>query len=143
MGKSSGNALKELEQRKKSIEAELLQIQYDVDSSFDSIKEKFLASVIPVKAIQKNPFKAVGIAVLTGITLGLPRLTKKKGVKSNHREKKGIPRGITSYMLDELKRIAARRAVYFFVDTLDEQLVKKTGENGYGRDRDGERKTEN
>lgn len=122
MKKSSRETLKVLEQRKKQIEAELVQIQNDVDSSVDSIKERFLSSLLPVKMIHKKPFKAVGIAVLAGFTLGLPRLRlgKRRKGTAGRRDSQGV----TSLMMDELKRIAARRAVGLFVDTLDDQLAK-------------------
>lgn len=133
----SGEALIELEQRKKRIEAELNQIHQDMDSSVDVMKQKVLSIVLPVKAIREKPFKAVGVALIAGFTLGLPRLRmkSKRREKNYEEESGGSSQGVTSLMFDEMKRIAARRAVRFFMDTVDEKLSarfdkEKRGENG-------------
>lgn len=136
MGKSAGNSLKELEQRKKRIEAELHQIQYDVDSSVDSMKERLLSTLLPVKAIQKKPFKAIGIAIIAGFALGLPKVGKFRVRRKEKSKNSGGNPGVTSLMLEEFKRIAARRAVQLFMDTVDEQLEKrKSRSSESGRDK--------
>ncbi|MEX0769267.1 MAG: hypothetical protein WD035_00945 [Balneolaceae bacterium] len=127
----SGEALIELEQRKKRIEAELNQIHQDMDSSVDVMKEKVLSTVLPVKAIRKKPFKAVGIALIAGFALGLPRLRmKSRRREKNYKEERGrSSQGMTSLMFDEMKHIAARRAVRFFMDTVDEKLSARLDKN--------------
>jgi len=116
MSREKGS-LKELEQRKKRIEAELNQIHHNLDYSVNKVRDSIISKIDPSDRIRKHPFKSFGIALVAGFILGLPKI-RNKSSNTNVNRRPGSP-GLTTLMLDEFKRIAARRAVHFVMDNLD------------------------
>lgn len=117
-------SIKELEQRKRRIETELNQIHNNLDDSVNKMKDSVLSVLIPAEKIRKNPFKSIGIAFVTGLVFGLPKLRKKTGSRSHEQYSTKSP-GLTSLVLDEFKRIAARRAVQYVMDAVDKGTAEK------------------
>ena len=117
MSKKNDITLKEFIQRKNRIEAELNQIQNNLDNSVTRVRDSVLHSVIPADKIRKKPFKSIGIAVLIGFVVGLPKFRgnkkRKDGAGSNH----GL--GVTNLMVDEIKRLAAQKAAGYIMDMVD------------------------
>lgn len=119
--------LKEFEQRKNRIEAELNQIRYNLDRSFDKAKSSVIKSIIPSGSIRSNPLKSVGIAVVAGFVLGLA-----KGRKKNSGENETVrfrKPGISYLIFDELRRMAARRASLYFMDLVDAKISRYKDES--------------
>lgn len=125
MNREKGS-LKELEQRKKRIEAELNQIHHNLDHFANKVKDSIISKMDPSDRIRKHPFKSFGIALVAGFILGLPKI-RNKSENSHGNRRPGSP-GLTSLMLDEFKRIAARRAVHYIMDNLDKRSSGKTTE---------------
>ncbi|MEX2602124.1 MAG: hypothetical protein WD355_10775 [Balneolaceae bacterium] len=121
--------MQKLEQRKRLLEAELNQIESGLNDSIHETKESVIEALIPRKAIRKSPIKAVAISVLAGFVIGLPKRRKRstgKRIESKGKTSVRSP-GVATLILDELKRIAARRAVQFMVDTFDEKIGSQKG----------------
>jgi ElaB/YqjD/DUF883 family membrane-anchored ribosome-binding protein len=130
VSKEDQNTLQDFIQRKDQIEAELNQIQNDLENSVTRMKDSFLENIIPTDRIRKKPFKSVGLAALAGFILGLKRVRKKKsGNADNNFE---YEPGVTHLMFNEIKRIAAQKAAGIVVDVID----KKFSERFYSSDKD-------
>lgn len=116
VGKQSSDlSMKEIKARKDKLDREIDEIEQRLESRMNKVQRTVLGTLKPLSAIRDNPFKAVGTAVLVGFILGLPR------------RKKSAP-GITksrfhALLFDELKRIAARKAVEYTSDFMDEKIA--------------------
>lgn len=120
-------SMTDLQARKKKLKQELENIKASVGSSASEVKDDVISSILPVERIKKQPFKAVGIAVVAGFILGLPRLRGKR-VKGG--EVKSY--GFSSMLIDELKRMAARKAMIYITELVDDEVmprIRKKKEN--------------
>jgi ElaB/YqjD/DUF883 family membrane-anchored ribosome-binding protein len=113
-------SLSELKSRKKILEDELESIKVSVSSTTSDIKDDIVSSILPIERIRKQPFKSIGIAIAAGFILGLPRLRGKRikgeSVKSY---------GFSSMLIDELKRMAARKAMIYITDLIDDEVMPR------------------
>jgi ElaB/YqjD/DUF883 family membrane-anchored ribosome-binding protein len=113
-------SLSDLQARKKNLELELEKIKESVSTSASDVKDGIISSVLPVERIRKKPFKSIGIAIAAGFILGLPRLRGKRikgeSVKSY---------GFSSMLIDELKRMAARKAMIYITDLIDDEVMPR------------------
>jgi ElaB/YqjD/DUF883 family membrane-anchored ribosome-binding protein len=117
------NSLQEFIQRKNQIEAELNQIQNDLDNSVTRMKDSILENVIPTDRIRKKPFKSVGIAIIAGFVLGLKRVRKRKS--SGNDGQAHYEPGVTHLMFDEIKRMAAQKAAGAVMDIIDKKFSER------------------
>lgn len=91
-----------------------------MDKSFTKVKENTFGSLNPVSGIKKNPFKAVGIALLAGVAFGLAgrKSTKKT---SQHSDRYGFG----TLLFDEMKRLAVRRATEYISTFVDSEITPR------------------
>lgn len=113
-------SMSELQARKKKLKQELEYIKASVGNSASEVRDDVISSILPVEKIKKQPFKAVGIAVVAGFILGLPRLRGKR-VKGE----KIKTYGFSSMLMDELKRMAARKAMIYITELVDDQVMPR------------------
>lgn len=113
-------SLTDLQARKKKLKQELENLKTSVGDSASDVKDDIVSSVLPVERIKKQPFKAVGIAVAAGFILGLPRLRGKR-VKGG----KVKSYGFSSMLIDELKRMAARKAMIYITELIDDEVMPR------------------
>lgn len=116
VGKQSSDlSMKEIKARKEQLDREIDEIEQRLESRMNKVQRTVLGTLKPLSTIRDNPFKAVGTAVLVGFILGLPR--RKKSAP-------GIAKSrFHSLLFDELKRIAARKAVEYTSDFMDEKIA--------------------
>lgn len=110
----------DLQERKKKLKKELENIKASVGGSASEVKDDVISSILPVEHIKKQPFKAVGIAVVAGFILGLPRLrgkNKKGGDSKSY--------GFSSMLIEELKRMAARKAMIYITELVDDEVMPR------------------
>lgn len=117
MGKS--NTIKELEERKKQIEAELAQLQEGFDNSVDDIKHTIVKNVSPKQWIRKYPIESVGIAIVTGLLLGTTSFKRRKEPANTSASKDNSLRDI---ILTEIKKLAVKKGVEYLGKLLDSKL---------------------
>lgn len=121
LSKINNITLKEFTQRKNKIEAELNQIQNNLDNSVTRVRDSVLHSVLPADKIRKKPFKSVGLAVLIGFAVGLPKFRGKKSSKDGAGSNRGL--GVTNLMVDEIKRLAAQKAAGYIMEMIDAKFA--------------------
>lgn len=110
----------ELEQKKQELEAELHQIQRELDHSLDRVRDDVSSKLDPKEMIRKYPVPAVGISVLIGFLLG------HKGKPNRSASSSG---DVSNALLSELKKVATKKAISFATDYLEEMLERKADEH--------------
>lgn len=111
--------LDKLEQKKKELEAELDQIQEELDQNVVGVRSEVTRSFSPDNIIRKYPLPVLGASVVVGFLLG------HEGGGREGRDKGASGGGISDTLLSELKRLATRKAVRFASDYLEELLEEK------------------
>ncbi|MEX2350852.1 MAG: hypothetical protein WD529_00335 [Balneolaceae bacterium] len=109
-------SVKELEQRKRRIEAELKQIETSASTISDRYRGKVLSFLFPVKSIEKRPLRTVAIAVVTGYLIGSRCSRRSRGSTSASGASLFSLKGLFT---QEIKRVAAQRALRFAFDRLE------------------------
>ncbi len=117
LNKKNDITLQEFIQRKNKIKAELNQIHNNFDNSVNRVRDSVLHSMIPADKIRKKPFKTVGIAMLIGFVVGLPKFRRKKNRGNSTGSNPKL--GVTNLMVDEIKRMAAQKAAGYIMDMVD------------------------
>ncbi|MCW9707241.1 hypothetical protein [Fodinibius salsisoli] len=113
-----------LEQKKKELEAELHNIQDELDDSIDQVRTEVSDKLDPKAFIRKHPLPVVGGAVLLGFLLGHEddrRATSTSGTSSSDHK-------FTNTVLYELKRMATKKALSFVTDFMEKKFDEKAGQ---------------
>lgn len=120
--------LDDIEQRKKQLEAELQEIQQELDTSFDEVRLDVTSRLKPRNLIKKYPLQSVGISALLGFLIGKKPSSSKNSSKSSE--------SLSTVVLKELKGMATKKAVNFLFDYLDSVIDEKKDEiiNENGQD---------
>jgi len=124
--------LKELEQRKKRIEAELNQIHQNLDNSFNKAKTSLVSLADPSGHIRRKPLHSLAIAVIAGFAIGYLKSQKKnnKTPSSEVQSPQWAPKpGIANLLFDEVRRMAARKAAVYLMDFLDTTISRPSNIN--------------
>lgn len=115
--------------RKTRLQDDLELLEGSFENRVTKIKSNLLGSINPVQFIKGKPFRAVGIAVVTGIAFGLLSRKKRSGGNASQDSTSSLSDddayrgpGFTTILLDEVKRIAARRAAGYISDFVDQKL---------------------
>jgi len=117
--------VEEVEQRKEKLKAELKQIEYQLESHLkDGLTS--LGGFLPTGTIRRTPLRSVAIAAAVGFTTGLTGF---------RRRKRGVVQGlfrstIIHMVVDELKRIAARRTFHYLMNLVDTSIHERFGRGG-------------
>lgn len=111
-----------LEQKKRELEAELNNIQHELDDSIDRVRSDVSDKLDPKSFIREHPLPVVGGAVLLGFLLGHNDRHSTSSVSSSSSTESTL----TNTLLYELKRLATRKALSFATDFME----KKFDENG-------------
>ncbi|MEX1062141.1 MAG: DUF883 C-terminal domain-containing protein [Balneolaceae bacterium] len=94
------------------------------------MKDSISSFVLPSDKIRRHPLTSVGIALVAGFVLGLPKLRKKK--KHNGEPKQNSAHentAVTRLILEELKKVAAKRAVQYAVNSFDQNVSSRVTES--------------
>lgn len=120
--------------KKQQLHDDLEVLEDSFEDRIKSVKSNILKSVNLSVPIKENPVKAVGIAIAAGLIYGLSRPKKRKRrVRSDdpgrmEYEDPGsmnMPSiGLRTLMMDEIKRMAARRAALYISDMMDKKIQK-------------------
>lgn len=105
----SKDQLDQLEQKKQQLEEELKQIQHQLDDSLDEMRADVSKKLDPVQFIREHPLPSVGVAVLLGFLAG-------------HRSQSSGKSFVNSMLLDELKKVATKKALSFATDYIEEVM---------------------
>jgi len=111
----------ELRERKEKLKRELDLIEDKYSGKISRAKNTVNRTLKPIKAIKENPLKAVGIAVVVGVLAGMSGRKK----SSKYSNTGGAGTGFSSLLMGELKRLAARKAMVYVSDIVDQEVMPR------------------
>jgi ElaB/YqjD/DUF883 family membrane-anchored ribosome-binding protein len=112
----------EVRNRKESLKQEIRLLEGDFERRVNVLKSSVNDIRKPSLAIRKNPLKSVAITVVAGFTVGILRRKSRPGKKGNGTVT-GRSSGLTSFIIDELQHIAAKKILEYLSELLDRQLT--------------------
>lgn len=117
----------EIKFRKKKLKDDLDKLESGFKDRANKIRSIIPDQINPIDSIRKHPFRSLGIAVATGLVLGLSSRKKKRSENGNeiHSKNPSANSGFSSLLLDELKRLAAHRAASYISDLIDQRVNQK------------------
>lgn len=124
MGKRKDWSLHEINIRKEELQDEIDQIENKYTQKVTKYKRRIHNTLKPVKTIRDKPIKALGVSIALGFIIGITGRNKSKSdpvpVVNNS---VGSDPGFTSMLMNELKRMAARRAMIYITDLVDHKVM--------------------
>lgn len=125
MANEKKEKLDKIKEKKKELQAELDRIQDELDTSVDEVRSDVSHKLKPSEIIKNHPLPVVGLSVLVGFLVSYRSSSKSSGSSASGRSGGD---GFTSLLLNELKKLATRKAVTAATDYLDEFFERKKGE---------------
>jgi ElaB/YqjD/DUF883 family membrane-anchored ribosome-binding protein len=123
LNKKNKITMTEIRLRKKELKGDLDLLEGTFESRITNLRKKVTGFFQPADYIKKNPIRSVGSAVVLGIVLGL------SGKKKSNRDEEGTSYSnrlvFSSLLMDELKRIAARRAASYVSEMINQKINSK------------------
>lgn len=125
-----------LEERKKQLEAELAQIQGNIEASVIDIKEDAKNHFKVEHLVKKYPVTVLSLALITGYVAAGRR--RKKTNNSNKEKAKTSPSEnsssaveptVSALLILEMKRLITQKAMTYAAQYLDDFLEKKLGKS--------------
>lgn len=115
----------EIKFRKKKLKDDIDKLESGFKNRAEKVRSFIPGNINPSKSIRKHPFRALGIAIASGLVIGLTS-RKKRSRSENIGSKSSSDNdsGFTSLLMYELKRLAASRAVSYISDMIDQRASK-------------------
>lgn len=119
----------ELRAQKQKLEQEIAVLERSIEARASTIQRRVKGIVRPFSRIRKKPGKALFTAVLIGFVLGAAgsrRRSSKPAQKKTRAKKKtssSSDSNFTSYLFDELKHVAAQKAMKYTSDLVEQKLA--------------------
>ena len=120
--------MKEIQARKKDLKREISNLENGFQSRITGIKRGVDGIERAKNFIQRKPITSVVISTGIGIATGLLRRKKKVVVNQSV-----ATDSITSFIIRELKQVAARKAMLYFSDFIDQQISSLQEKSGKKR----------
>lgn len=117
----------EIKFRKKKLRDDLDKLESGFKERADKVRSIIPGQIRPIDSIRKHPFRSLGIAIATGLVLGLSSGKKKRSQSDNEVYSNNLSHnsGFSSLLMDELKRLAAHRAASYISDLIDQRVNQK------------------
>lgn len=122
MSKRKDWSLHEINARKEELQDEITQIENKYTQKVTKIERRIKSTLKPVKTIRKKPLKALGVSIALGFLIGISGRKKSKSDPVVNNSVASEP-GFTSLLMNELKRLAARRAMVYITDIVDQKVI--------------------
>jgi hypothetical protein len=116
--------MEEVRRQKEQLREEIKALESGFEKRITTVKGVVVNTLQPTNYIRKKPLKSVGTAVAAGFLVGLLKRGRragrgKAGKRSNHSS------GFTSILMNELKHIAAQKAMVYLSELIDQQLSSR------------------
>lgn len=118
-------SMAEIKFRKKKLKDDIDLLESGFKNRVDKVQSYIPVTINPIDSIRKHPFRALGIAISSGLLIGLSS-KKKRSSKENDGSNfsSNNDSGFSSLLIYELKRLAASRAVSYISDFIDQRAEK-------------------
>lgn len=116
----------EIQLRKQKLQDEIDSIEQKYSKKATKISNGIQKTLKPIKTIRENPLKSVGVSIALGVIVGLSGRRKKKSdtSSSDYPVSSGTSgTGFTNLLMSELKRMAAKRAMMYISDIIDQRVM--------------------
>lgn len=126
MSKDKNLSMEQIKDRKQKLQHEVERIEQKYGSKASALENRVQSTLKPLQTIRDNPFKSVGIAIALGFLAGIAGKRKsKKTVSSGNGTMESSPghSGFSSLLMNELKRMAARRAMVYITEWVDHKVL--------------------
>jgi hypothetical protein len=112
--------MSEIKQKKNRLKDDLELLEGSFENRITKLQKNIFGSIKPVTLIRKKPFHAVGFALFAGMALGFAK--KKQRASSGNGDSSSSSLKFTGLLLDEVKRIAARRAADYISEFVEQKM---------------------
>jgi len=120
------HSVKEIQLRKQKLQREIDLIEQKYSNKATKVSQGIQNTLKPIQTIRNNPLKSLGISIAIGVVLGLSGRSKRTSSKSqsDDGERSGNgDSGFSSLLMNELKRMAAKRAMMYISDIVDRKVM--------------------
>lgn len=115
----------EIKFRKKKLKDDIDLLESGFKNRAEKVQSYIPVTIHPIDSIRKHPFRAMGIAIASGLVISLNSSKKRsRSEKEGTSSESNNDTGFTSLFIYELKRLAASRAVSYISDIIDEKVDK-------------------
>lgn len=119
MSQSKKRSYETIPERRKRLKREIHQLEEKYAGKISIAKRSVHSALTPLQSIRKNPVKAVGIALLFGFAISY------SGKKRDRKNSGSSRTNFSSLLLDELKRVGARKAITILSDVVDREVIPR------------------
>jgi len=120
------HSVKEIQLRKQKLQQEIDLIEQKYSNKATKVSQGIQNTLKPIQTIRNNPLRSLGISIAIGVVLGLSGRSKRTSSKSqsDDGERSGNgDSGFSSLLMNELKRMAAKRAMMYISDIVDRKVM--------------------
>jgi hypothetical protein len=125
-----------IEERKKQLEAELAQIQGNIEASVSDIKEDAKNHFKIEHLVKKYPVTVLSLALVIGyVSAGRRNKSKRSSNKdesvtsSTQNQSRSIEPSVSALLMLEMKRLITQKAMTYAAEYIDDILEKKLGKS--------------
>lgn len=133
--------VKEIQLRKQKLQQEIDLIEEKYSSKATKVSKGIQNTLKPIQTIRDNPLKSLGISIAIGVVLGLSGRSKRTSSKSRSDSGDSSGKGdsgFSSLLMNELKRMAAKRAMMYISDIVDRKVMPEIRPAKSGQSSDSE-----
>lgn len=132
MKNSSDLSLEEIKERRKRLQVEIRSLEESFGERISGIKDEIQSISTPAKKIRGKPLKSVAVAAGAGFLIGLIRRPrrKKRDVPPTNSTPPKSRTGFSSLLMNELKHLAARKAMFYISELIDRQISDLKDQSG-------------
>ncbi|MFU8812717.1 MAG: hypothetical protein ACNA78_07085 [Balneolaceae bacterium] len=128
----SSKEYRELQVLKKELQRDVSRLEQTYIKRAERTAGKVKRTLQPIQSIKKDPVKAVAVSVAVGFLLGFTRSGRKK--RREPSSTTGTTRyGFSSMLFDELKRLAAHKAMIYVSDLVDREVMSRIDKGNNSR----------
>ena len=133
MSKAKSHDYDNIQLRKQKLQEEIDSIEEKYSRQAKKINTSIQSTLKPVETIKNYPITSLGISLAVGFVVGFSGKRKKRKPASTtsaseSTSRKSDKEGFSSILVGELKRMAAKRAMYFISDWVDKKVMPTLSE---------------
>ncbi|MCH8549119.1 MAG: hypothetical protein LAT80_09585 [Balneolaceae bacterium] len=127
MKKKNEYSLDEIKEQRERLQNEIRGLETGFSDRITKIKGELNSITTPVQKIREKPLKSVAIAAGVGFLAGILRRSRKSRKKSSAAPAAPVSpppsgSGFTSMLMNEMKHLAARKAMFYLSELIDRQI---------------------
>lgn len=123
MKKKNELSMQEIKERRESLQNEISSLEDGFGDRISTIKSGLKNISRPTEKIREKPLKSVAIAIGAGFLVGIARRSRKSKKQNSAPVAPQPPKsGFSSILMNELKHLASRKAMFYLSEFIDRQI---------------------